>query len=260
MVPDDETHVSMAQKGPIFIRASTRICDHGVVLVRDDASEPVALLDKKMGVPERRNTIWHFARDLASRPKESQSELLLSKATWTPPAPRSIGLQLVILPERQRQLEERRNRLNESKGASTVREMLDKAEGPLFTSHPKASHVLGSRVVHAESDPLKDLEDFVADMYREIQEDAMLPGDTPPGERYDPRLRERAQAQLRYPRNTLCRMTFGFDGRRYGEDYLILAKGEQIMWLKEEGGWNFGRKVEPPYQEGWFPPEFARPV
>jgi len=177
-----------------------------------------------------------------------------------PTASYELSLENRDFEERQRQLEERRNRLNESKGASTVREMLDKAEGPLFTSHPKASHVLGSRVVHAESDPLKDLEDFVADMYREIQEDAMLPGDTPPGERYDPRLRERAQAQLRYPRNTLCRMTFGFDGRRYGEDYLILAKGEQIMWLKEEGGWNFGRKVEPPYQEGWFPPEFARPV
>ena len=38
MVPDNETYVSMAQKGPIFVLVSTRFCDHEVVLVRDDAT------------------------------------------------------------------------------------------------------------------------------------------------------------------------------------------------------------------------------
>ena len=50
-----------------------------------------------------------------------------------------------------------------------------------------------------------------------------------------------------------------FDGTDYGQIYLTLQKGEQIISIEhaeEGGGWSFGRSVET-QQIGWYPTEFA---
>ena len=50
-----------------------------------------------------------------------------------------------------------------------------------------------------------------------------------------------------------------FDGTEYGQIYLTLQKGEQIIPIEhaeEGGGWSFGRSVET-QQIGWYPTEFA---
>ncbi|CAJ1347251.1 unnamed protein product [Effrenium voratum] len=65
----------------------------------------------------------------------------------------------------------------------------------------------------------------------------------------------------------LLRVVHAFDGRQYGEEYLVLRKDEAVVWLREEAGWCLGRRVEPNTRhtvgpepsEGWFPPGFAKP-
>lgn len=51
-----------------------------------------------------------------------------------------------------------------------------------------------------------------------------------------------------------------FDGREYGDSYLVLQKGDVLIFLREESDWAFCRREVPgpgPL-EGWFPPNFAQ--
>ncbi|CAE7697485.1 unnamed protein product, partial [Symbiodinium sp. CCMP2456] len=51
-----------------------------------------------------------------------------------------------------------------------------------------------------------------------------------------------------------------FDGREYGDSYLVLQKGDVLIFLREESEWAFCRRElpGPGPMEGWFPPNFAQ--
>mmetsp|Transcript_5257 Transcript_5257/g.12081 ORF Transcript_5257/g.12081 Transcript_5257/m.12081 type:complete len:281 (+) Transcript_5257:110-952(+) len=236
--------------------------------------------------------------------------------------------------EAQRQAELRRSRERKTTSRD-VKDMLDLAEGPLLTSHPKACDLVGNRVVAPESE--KELEDYVAEVFADVDEDDMLPGDRLPSRSYDPRTWdyswsqerprqqdsrppqqdwsyppesqfsqprsqtaarqsqphsqqgqpqphqgqtwERSQPQQDQPQrqqgqprqerplsgqpNQIWYMAHSFDGRQYGADYLVLTKGERIVWLKEEDNWILARRVDERPGElntGWLPPLFAQPA
>lgn len=199
--------------------------------------------------------------------------------------------------EAQRQAELRRSR--ERKTTSPhVKDMLDLAEGPLLTSHPKACDLVGSRVVAPDQE--KPLEDYVKEVFADVDEDDVLPADSLPSRSYDPRTwdyswsQERprqqdsrpqqdwsypAESQFPQPRsqtaarqsqphpqgqpNQIWYMVHSFDGRQYGKDYLVLTKGERIVWLREEENWILARRVDArpgEMDEGWLPPLFAQPA
>ncbi|CAE7532022.1 unnamed protein product [Symbiodinium natans] len=51
-----------------------------------------------------------------------------------------------------------------------------------------------------------------------------------------------------------------FDGKEYGDNYLVLQKGDILRFVKEEQDWAFCKREEPGPgpSEGWFPPNFAQ--
>eukprot|EP00439_Symbiodinium_sp_Y106_P012112 s7789_g1.t2 len=53
-----------------------------------------------------------------------------------------------------------------------------------------------------------------------------------------------------------------FDGREYGDSYLVLQKGDVLIFLREESEWAFCRREQPGAGplEGWFPPNFAQKI
>ncbi|CAK9061022.1 unnamed protein product [Durusdinium trenchii] len=81
---------------------------------------------------------------------------------------------------------------------------------------------------------------------------------------------QQQQEGNRQPRTagSLLQICATFDGRLYGPEYLVLAKRDLVLWLREEENWAYGEKVGPVDEkgadarvgprQGWFPPAFGK--